>query len=338
VQGTAGISRHAVTAPTDVRVIAPARLHFGFVDLHGGLGRCFGSLGMAVDRPVVRVRARRSERTEIIGPSAQSVERALFVARDLAGIDAKVRIDVEETIPPHAGLGSGTQIALACAQAVCTLLGVEVPVPELARRLERGARSGIGSAAFEMGGFIVDGGRGKLDSPPPVISRLPFPEEWRVLLLFDPAMTGLHGERESAAFRGLPRFPQQSAERLARSVLMQLLPSLAERRLREFGAALTDLQSAIGDHFAVAQGGRYASARVAQALQYLAQSGVTAYGQSSWGPTGFAILENQSAAEATFEALRKQSIEGMTVQIVRGCNHGAQSQLAFAGAGQVVAA
>ena len=34
-----------------VRVVAPARLHLGFLDLHGGLGRKFGSLGVTLEEP-----------------------------------------------------------------------------------------------------------------------------------------------------------------------------------------------------------------------------------------------------------------------------------------------
>ncbi len=37
--------------PGAVRVIAPARLHLGFLDLNGGLGRLFGSIGLAIDTP-----------------------------------------------------------------------------------------------------------------------------------------------------------------------------------------------------------------------------------------------------------------------------------------------
>src|SRR5258708_15684104 len=32
-----------------VEVFAPARLHLGFLDLNGGLGRRFGSLGLTID-------------------------------------------------------------------------------------------------------------------------------------------------------------------------------------------------------------------------------------------------------------------------------------------------
>jgi beta-ribofuranosylaminobenzene 5'-phosphate synthase len=340
VQGPAGNFRHAAPAPSQIRVIAPARLHFGFVDLHGGLGRRFGSLGLAIERPLVRLRASHCDGAEAVGPGAERVGRALSALQQRYGIASGVRVEIEEAIPPHAGLGSGTQIMLAAAAAVCALSGLAVPVTELTRVLQRGARSGIGSGVFELGGFVVDGGRGDQDRAPPVISRLPFPEEWRVVLAFDPELTGLHGEREAAAFRDLPRFAEREAERLARLVLMQLLPALAEARLEPFGAALTEVQRTIGDHFAPAQGGRYASRRVESTLQQLAGCGAAACGQSSWGPTGFAIFGSQTAAEAAIERLcaSPQGGQPASVQIVRGCNRGAQVHPVYASADQAVAA
>jgi beta-RFAP synthase len=286
------------------------------------------------------MRAWRAAKTGIVGSGAERVARVLSALHQQYGMVGALRIDIEEAIPSHCGLGSGTQIALATAAAFCALFGLTASVPELARGLERGARSGIGSGVFEQGGFVVDGGRGERDAPPPVISRLPFPEDWRVVLLFDPALTGLHGESEAAAFRDLPRFPERQAERLARMVLMKLLPALAEGQLEPFGAALTDLQQTIGDHFAPAQGGRYASRRVERALQRLAECGAAAYGQSSWGPTGFAILGSQSAAEAAVQQLRlgESDLGSLSIQIARGCNQGAQFQSVYATVGRAVTA
>lgn len=339
MQGSA-VSRHASPTPSRIRVVAPARLHFGFVDLHGGFGRRFGSLGLAIDRPTLRLRASRSATTEVVGPGSERVLRVIDVLHQRHGIESSVRVEIDESIPAHSGLGSGTQIALAAGAALCALSGRTLPVPELARCLHRGARSGIGIGVFESGGFVVDGGRGDLDAPPPVISRLPFPEDWRVVLLFDSQLTGLHGPREAAAFRDLPRFPERQAERLARGVLMRLLPALAEARLDEFGAALTDLQQTIGDHFAPAQGGRYASRRVECAIEQLAGHGAAACGQSSWGPTGFAIFGGQAAAEAAIERLRGRQGDsaGLSIQVARGCNRGAQLHPDYATADQAVAA
>jgi len=318
--------------------VAPARLHFGFVDLHGGLGRRFGSLGLAIDRPAVRMSLSKAAAFEVSGPGAERVARVLSTLHRRLGIGPGVRAQIEESIPEHCGLGSGTQISLATAVSACALFGRAVPVPELARSMQRGTRSGIGSGLFELGGFVVDGGRGGLDAPPPVISRLPFPEDWRVVLLFDAHLTGLHGESEAAAFRDLPRFPERQAERLARLVLMQLLPALAEARIEEFGAALTDLQQTIGDHFAPAQGGRYASRQVEAALHFLAGCGAAAYGQSSWGPTGFAIFGNEPAAQSAIERLRgrREGFGSLSLQLAHGCNRGAQLHPIFASSEQIV--
>jgi beta-RFAP synthase len=288
----------------------------------------------------VRIRAARASSIEVSGPGAERVARVLSALHQRFDIDPGARVEIEESIPEHCGLGSGTQISLATAAAACALSGLAVPVQDLARGLQRGARSGIGSGVFELGGFVVDGGRGSLDAPPPVISRLPFPDDWRVVLLFDATLTGLHGEREAAAFRDLPRFPEHQAERLARVVLMKLLPALAEARLEEFGVALTDLQQTIGDHFAPAQGGRFASRRVERSLQRLADCGAAAHGQSSWGPTGFAIFGSQAAAENAVEQLRtrQEAVDSLSIQIARGCNRGAQVHPMHATAGQTVTA
>ena len=45
-----------------VVISAAARLHLGFLDLHGGLGRRFGSIGIAIDGPVTRLSLARAAR------------------------------------------------------------------------------------------------------------------------------------------------------------------------------------------------------------------------------------------------------------------------------------
>ena len=87
---------------------------------------------------------------------------------------------VAKAIPAHAGLGSGTQLAVAIGAGLLKLEGLSRASAELGETAERGARSAIGMAAFEAGGFIVDGGRGPRRAPaarPPL--RVPFPESWR---------------------------------------------------------------------------------------------------------------------------------------------------------------
>ncbi len=135
------------------------------------------------------------------------------------------------------------------------LEGLDHGTSELGELMDRGARSSIGMAAFERGGFIVDGGRGALDHPPPILLRADFPEAWRVLLILDTRTTGVHGEAEAQAFARLPPLPETAAAHVCRLVLMQLVPGLMEADIGAFGAAVTEIQSIVGGHFAAAQGG-----------------------------------------------------------------------------------
>ncbi|MGQ0658749.1 MAG: beta-ribofuranosylaminobenzene 5'-phosphate synthase family protein, partial [Chromatiales bacterium] len=271
-----------------VTVTTPARLHMGFMDMHGGFGRNFGSLGLALAGVATTLTVTLSERPHSQGPdSARALGYAETVIRQL-DLPGSVSIDVAEAIPEHTGLGSGTQLGLAVGAAVTRLFDLQLKIPRLAELTGRGLRSGLGIGIFEHGGFIVDGGRGERTAVPPVICRIAFPEPWRILLIFDRDRQGLHGQCEREAFEQLPGMTEEGAGRLCRCVMMQMLPALAERDFGRFADAVTYVQTAVGDLFAPMQNGRYTSARVAALLGWLRAAGRRGLGQTSWGPTGFA--------------------------------------------------
>ncbi|WP_238258099.1 beta-ribofuranosylaminobenzene 5'-phosphate synthase family protein [Methylobacterium gnaphalii] len=304
-----------------VRVRAPARLHFGFLDMHGGLGRRFGSIGLAIDTPAIQIRASAAPHASAMGPEAERIRTYLFAAAAHLGVSDAVAIEVEEAIPAHAGFGSGTQLALAVAAALARLNGMTVDVFDFADVLERGNRSGVGLAAFTEGGLIVDGGRDGTGAPPPVIARLPWPEPWRVVLILDEGVTGVHGDHETEAFRDLPPFEEARAAEICRITLMQVLPAAATADIDTFGRGITAIQDRIGDYFAPHQGGRYASAAVAEVLQAVAAQGISGYGQSSWGPTGFALMPSEQDAQALVASLKQPG--RLRFVIAKGRNSGA---------------
>jgi beta-ribofuranosylaminobenzene 5'-phosphate synthase len=282
-----------------VGVTAPARLHLGFLDLEGGLGRRFGSLGLTLEGLSTRLLMMPANKLAVEGTAAE-LERARAMLDRLARAWdlPPLGVVIEQVIPAHAGLGSGTQLALALGVGAARLAGLSVAPRAVAQFLQRGGRSGIGIGAFEQGGFILDGGRGEDGQPPPLTSRLAFPDEWRLLLIFDPAYEGLHGAGEDHAFRRLPAYPEELAGRLCRLVLMQLLPGIATADLGAVGSAVGEIQRRVGDYFAPAQSGRFTSPAVSEVLAWLEAEGVTGLGQSSWGPTGFAILADDAQATA----------------------------------------
>ena len=311
-------------SPSTIRVRAPARLHAGFLDLHGGLGRRFGSIGITLEEIATVVRGTRAAALGADGPSAERARRgAERLHRDL-GLPCNVHLTVEQAIPEHVGLGSGTQMDLAVAAVMAGLAGHPVATRDFARRLGRGARSGIGIGAFEDGGVLVDGGVGAGGEVPPVVARAPFPEGWRILLLHHDGGSGLHGPQEVEAFRALPPFPAERAGHLCRLVLMVALPALAETDLARFGQALGEMQRIVGDHFAPAQGGRFTSPLVGEVLSWLERRGVAGVGQSSWGPTGFAVVNAADAEGLAADLRRRWDGTPLRVQVCRGRNAGAE--------------
>ena len=279
-----------------VSVTAPARLHLGFLDMNGSRGRRFGSVGLTLEGPCVELSIERASAFAISGAQAGRAEAFANSLCDRFNLPHDLRITISQIIPEHVGLGSGTQLGIAIGVALARLYRLDLSVREIAVVVQRGQRSGIGAGAFELGGFLVDGGKGASDDPPPIVSRVEFPADWRILLVLERATRGLHGELETAAFQSLPAFPETLASHLCRLMLMQALPAMAERDIESFGNAIGELQRITGDYFSPAQGGRFSSPAVAEALAWIESQGIAGVGQSSWGPTGFAIVAGEDRA------------------------------------------
>jgi beta-ribofuranosylaminobenzene 5'-phosphate synthase len=305
-----------------VHVNTTARLHMGFIDLNGGLGRRFGSIGLSLDKPSTSLAAEGQDDFSAAGIGAQRIVEFAKRFADRAGLRGGAHFEVAEAIPEHAGLGSGTQLALAVGVALARLYGLDLSPREIAALTARGARSGIGIGAFEQGGLLVDGGRGRDTQIPPLLARMAFPEQWRVLLVYDLEFQGVHGKQEVQAFGELPEFPAAQSAHIARLVLMRALPAVAEQDLENFGCAISELQRIVGDYFALAQGGgRYASPDVADAMAWLEAQGVHCTGQSSWGPTGFAVVGSEAQAVQLLQGMQRRGTR-LKYEICRARNTG----------------
>ena len=308
-----------------VTLTAPARVHLGFFDLSATIGRRFGSFGLALGAPVTRVTVRRAPASSVEGFEAERARRHLDTLIRALSLSGHYAVHVEAAIPAHAGLGSGTQLALAMAAAIRTLEGLPLAPREDAVLLGRGARSGIGVGLFETGGLVIDGGRGGVDAPPPVLARLAVPEDWRIVLAFDERLRGVHGPDEAKAFRDLPAFPEAAAARICHLVLMKALPALAEADLPAFGAAVGEIQARLGEYFAPAQGGPFTSPAVGEAVRFLAARGGHGPGQSSWGPTGFVFAPSPHAAQDLVSAFhRERRDDGLRLAVAPARNAGAR--------------
>lgn len=289
------------------RVRTPSRLHFGLLSLPAGdpTARRFGGVGLMVRDPGITVTARPAAAWTATGPLA---ERALTFAQRFAAASPEPlppqALTIESSAPEHAGLGTGTQLALAVARALdpCT------DAVELARRVGRGERSALGIHGFAAGGLVIDGGKGPNTTVAPLLVRSPFPDEWRLVLALPSWARGLHGTAERQAFGRLQAagFAPATTDALCRLVLLSLLPALAERDEPTFGESLHEFNARVGEAFAPAQGGTYAHPGLAELVSFVRGRGVPGVGQSSWGPTIFAVVGDAERAAALAGAVRER--------------------------------
>ncbi len=322
-----------------IEIATAARLHFGLLSPGPAVPgeRRFGGAGMMVDQPGVRLRVAPAEDWTAEGPLA---ERALAFARGFAAslsaaIGVRVppqRLIVERASPPHAGLGSGTQLGMAVARGLALAAGrPDLSAEMLARFVGRGLRSALGVHGFAHGGFLVDAGQKSEGTLAPLAARADVPRDWRVVLLLPTAGTpdsGWHGAREQQAFDQLSVAAPAVTERLCRLVLLGLLPALAEADLQAFGEALFEFNALAGEFFAPLQGGTYGSPQVAERIALLRREGVRGAGQSSWGPTVFAVVgDEERAADLAARLGRQSDLSGETLIIAAPCNHGASETM-----------
>ncbi len=321
-------------ARAGVSVRAPGRLHLGFIDPSGSLGRRFGSIGLVIAGFETELELACAEHDALSADTSAAeaeLERAaqhLRLLREHSGRHEPLALRLRRVLPPHAGFGSGTQLALAVGCAFARCHGLALDTPTIAQWLGRGQRSGIGIAGFDAGGLLLDGGPGRDGRPAPLLSRIELPAAWRVIVVLDAGARGLSGDAEREAIAKLPPLPQAAAADISHQLLMRVLAGAADDDFVAFAAGLNRVQQLLGDHFAPAQAGSaWTSAAVGTLMRFWGEhaDGSAALGQSSWGPTGFAIVPSAAAAQDLIAAARAAGAlaAALEVRVVAARNHGA---------------
>ena len=324
-----------------VTVTTPSRVHLALIDLNGSLGRVDGGIGLSLAHPGFKITAQLADETVLIGPD-ENVGRAwrvLELLREKCHV-GHTRIEIREGIRAHVGLGSGTQLSLGIAQAVCRLFEIDMSHREMAIAVGRGGTSGIGVTAFSQGGFIVDGGHGFscaktspedcektsfLPSsasgglgPPPIVARYDFPD-WDVLVAI-PNCRHISGEEEINLFQTLCPLPLDDIQTLSHVILMKLLPALVQRALEPFGEAVDHIQNIAWKKVEVAE----QDPIVRTTMAFLRANGAHGVGLSSWGPAIFCFGEDLRELEVRTRAFLTNTDAGGTCFLTRANNAGAE--------------
>ena len=241
------------------RISTPSRIHFTLIDMNGEIGRVDGSLGLSLQYPGVVLDFRTNERTVVRGGDISErrlVAAELSASSQILQVEPEIEIIVRQMIPPHQGLGSGTQLRLAVLTALNHRFGLDYSPAMLAAMSTRGGTSGIGVNAFQVGGFLLDGGhsidsRKKSFAPshyatgagqPPLLLRYEFPHSWGIALFIPERIQGLSGADELEFMLSNTPIPICEVQSVSHVILMRLLPALREADIEAFGSSVSALQ------------------------------------------------------------------------------------------------
>jgi beta-ribofuranosylaminobenzene 5'-phosphate synthase len=308
-----------------VEIRAPSRLHFGLTSF-GGPGRQYGGVGVMIQQPALQLRIVPSRHFEVRGDLVSRIQLAAdrwATANDLLELPG-ASIEVAQSVPQHVGLGSGTQLALSVAAGLNCFLGRgRMSAEQLARATGRGRRSAVGTHGFVAGGLIFERGRLADELLAPLDTRLSIPDGWQFLLVRPDVPQGLSGAVERAAFSRLPPVADQVREQLLSEIETEMLPALRRQDFAAFGESVFRYGKLAGECFARVQGGAYHGKRLTQLVTYMRSLGVQGVGQSSWGPTIFALLETRRDADQLAQALRANADLGpLDTLITQPANQG----------------
>ena len=313
-----------------VTVTSPSRLHFALIDLNGELGRVDAGIGVALNEPSLKIKVSRID-------SESETENPVEVLPILKRIRERIepelkysyKVEILRALPHHVGLGSRTQLSLSVAKAISVLEHRDFTTYELAKLVGRGGTSGIGTAAFDHGGFILDGGHlfrrgGGIGAgvkhsflpssasevpPPPVLFQHPLPEDWFFVLAIPHVKRGAHGSEEIEIFKRNCPIRATEVEKLCRLILMRILPSVIEGDIYTFGESLSMIQQ-IG--FKKIEIGL--QHHIIRELFDFFATHALGYGMSSFGPATYGIVKGESRArelaQRTYEFMAERHVAG----------------------------
>ncbi|WP_292485312.1 beta-ribofuranosylaminobenzene 5'-phosphate synthase, partial [Methanohalobium sp.] len=262
-------------------------------------GRVDGGLGITLDYPKTELTAEKSDNIAVTGNSALN-ERVKMALKSVLPKGKGINLNIEDDIPSHVGLGSGTQSALSAASAVNEVYNLGLDVRELAEKVGRGGTSGIGVASFESGGFLVDAGHkfnkkggfspssaSKAD-PAPIVFRHDFPD-WDIILAL-PHGQGAHDAKEVDIFNKECPIPLNEVQEISHLILMQIIPAILENDIDAFGRGINHLQSTGFKKREIA----IQSENIKNLIRFMDDIGAKGCGMSSFGPAVFGFSDSKS--------------------------------------------
>ena len=305
---------------------APSRIHMSLIDLNGSYRRVDGGIGLALQDPQFILEVEQTESgitldfadtvtdEEAIEECKEKIPDAAKRTVEHFNIDSGFHFIVHQTYPPHSGFGSGTQIAVSTAHLITETMGIEIESRELSSIVGRGGTSGIGTYTHDLGGFILDGGHSKEENPlflpsgasqatPATLIAIPHIEKH------------VEGDDEVDVFQTYCPIPKEEVEQVSHLILMNLVPFMLEKDIKNFGWAVHELQKVGFNKLEHSLDDSYLPT-----MKAIEDAGAYGVGISSFGPVLFTMFDESNAdiVEKTKEIIGDKG----TVFVTKAQNHG----------------
>lgn len=290
----------------------PSRLHLALIDLNGSIGRIDGGVGLTIEKPGFILKTEVHDKNieinfenndigqVLMNEYREKIENSAKRIIESLKIHSGFKFLVKEAYPAHSGLGSGTQISLAVGKSILQLKGMDMPAYKIAKIVKRGGTSGIGVRAFDLGGFIIDGGHRVEDKPDflpssasnappaPLITRYDFPEDWKIIIAIPNVPAGASGPKEVNIFQKYCPIPLAEVQKLSHILLMKMMPAVVEGDISSFGDSINQIQT---------MGFKKIELKLQHPLiniliENMRSAGALGVGMSSFGPAVYAITDN----------------------------------------------
>ncbi|MBQ2666772.1 beta-ribofuranosylaminobenzene 5'-phosphate synthase [Methanobrevibacter sp.] len=318
---------------------APSRIHMSLIDLNGSYRRVDGGIGLALADPQFVLESEQIESgIELEFAETVTDEEAILECKEKIpdaakktiehfNIDAGFKFTVHQTYPPHSGFGSGTQIAVSTAHLITETMGIEVESRILSSIVGRGGTSGIGTYTHDLGGFIVDGGHSKEEKPlflpsgaskakpATLIARYEFPEEWKILIVIPEIEKHMEGDDEVDVFQTYCPIPKEEVEQVSHLILMNLIPFMLEKDIKNFGWAVSELQKVGFNKLEHSLDSSYLPT-----MKAMEEAGAYGAGISSFGPVLYTVFDESN--EFIVEKIKDMIGDKGTVFVTKAQNHG----------------
>jgi len=311
-----------------MKLFSPARIHLGFLELDQTLPRFFGSMGLTISNFCFEVQISKSKNLNVI-TEHKSLEKKttdiFYKFKQKYNVNF-CKINIKKTIPLHVGLGSGTQFSLTIGYLISKLNNLNISIDEIALFLNRGNRSGIGVQSFKQGGFTIDIGKKKgANNLPLKLMNIKWPQDWKIILLFDLQGDNVFGENEIKKFRKINKRYRSRFNYNYSTLCLKILPGILEKDFDSFAEGIQLIQSNMSEIF-YKNPKKFSSKKVNYIFDYLRDKRIMGFGQTSWGPTGFIFCENLKKRNQLLNLIEKyitfKKLNGIDLVKVNGRNKG----------------